>query len=202
MDNFHINKLEGTPQPARLHPLVRSRLLLFSATAITILLLFMPYAQQLLYPLRLFVTFIHESGHALATVLTGGRVEYIRIAPSGSGVTISRVAPWAEGIVDSAGYLGATLFGAMLLQVGRLARWRQAGRAVLYTVGFYLLAVVLLWCNPFRSGLFTFAIGLSLVGLLFLAGRFTPPAIAEFLATFLAVQCCLDALIDLRVLIN
>src|SRR5579875_2360259 len=175
-------------------PLVRSRLMLLLATAVTVVLLFIPYAQQILYPLRLFVTFVHESGHALATVLTGGQVEYIRIAPSGSGVTISAVSPWAQGIVDSAGYLGATLFGALLLQFGRLARWRHAGRAV--------LCVVLLWCNPFRSGAFTFIAGLSIVALLFLAGRFASPQVAEFLAAFLAVQCCLDALIDLRVLIG
>ncbi|CCW36096.1 Peptidase M50B [Chthonomonas calidirosea] len=194
----------GAPRSVRsgIDPLVRSRLMLLLATAVTVVLLFVPYAQQLLYPLRLFVTFVHESGHALATVLTGGQVEYIRIAPSGSGVTYSVVSPWAQGLVDSAGYLGATLFGALLLQFGRLSRWRHAGRAVLYAVAAYLLCVVLLWCNPLHSGAFTFIAGLSVVALLLLAGRFASPQVAEFLAAFLAVQCCLDALIDLRVLIG
>jgi hypothetical protein len=39
--------------------------LLLLATAITALLWFLPYGNWIVYPIRLFVTFIHESSHAL-----------------------------------------------------------------------------------------------------------------------------------------
>ncbi|MDQ3257955.1 MAG: M50 family metallopeptidase, partial [Acidobacteriota bacterium] len=49
------------------------RTLLFAA-ALTVLLWFVPFAELLTYPFRIFVTFIHEGGHALAAILTGNSV--------------------------------------------------------------------------------------------------------------------------------
>ena len=65
----------------------RSRTLLLWATLITLALNFVPYASLLLYPLRLFITFVHESGHALAFTLTGGDVQSLAVHPDTSGVT-------------------------------------------------------------------------------------------------------------------
>jgi hypothetical protein len=179
----------------------RSRRALLVATLVSIALMFVPYSDYLLYPIRLFVTFVHESGHALATLITGGNVQFIRIKPDTSGVTLSQSSPWAQWLIDSGGYLGATLFGAILLQTGRLNRWRDAGRATLYAMALYMLTITVLWThNPFQSGLFTPAMGLLITALLWAAARFATPRTAEFLAAFLAVQCCLNALIDLRVL--
>ncbi|HCA58845.1 MAG TPA: hypothetical protein DEP46_12780, partial [Blastocatellia bacterium] len=36
---------------------------------------FIPFVGYIFYPLQLFATFIHEGGHALATVLTGNSVQ-------------------------------------------------------------------------------------------------------------------------------
>jgi hypothetical protein len=49
-------------------PQVRTLLI---ATLITLALWFIPFASVLTYPFRLFVTFIHEGGHALAACLNG-----------------------------------------------------------------------------------------------------------------------------------
>jgi len=43
-------------------------ILLIIATVITIVLWFIPFADYLVYPIRLFVTFIHEASHALIAV--------------------------------------------------------------------------------------------------------------------------------------
>jgi hypothetical protein len=64
-------------------------LLLLIATALTIALWFVPYAEYLVYPVRLFVTFVHESSHALVAVLTGGSVQSLTISADGSGVVYS-----------------------------------------------------------------------------------------------------------------
>src|SRR5262245_55316089 len=41
---------------------------------------------NILYPFRLFVTYVHEAGHGLTAVLTGGRWEYFRVFDNGAGV--------------------------------------------------------------------------------------------------------------------
>src|SRR3954470_9832546 len=85
----------------------QARLLLF-ATIISIVLWFIPFAGILTYPFRLFVTFIHEGGHAIAALVTGNQVFGLQVAPNGSGLTYtSRGNGLAQMLVSSAGYLGA-----------------------------------------------------------------------------------------------
>ena len=43
---------------------------LLGASALSIILSFIPFANLLVYPFKLFVTFIHEGGHALAALAT------------------------------------------------------------------------------------------------------------------------------------
>ena len=190
-----------------------NRKLLLMASLVALGLWFMPYSDYLLYPLRLFVTFIHESGHAMAALLTGGGVESLHVAPGGSGVT------WTRGglswVVLSGGYIGSTVFGALLLQTGRLTRWKNAGCSTLYAAAFYILGITVLWAhNPFNNpgnsftgggsltaDFFTPLAGLCLFFLLFALARLSSPRVASFLAAFLAVQCSLNALVDLRTLL-
>ena len=60
---------------------------LLVAAALSVVLWFIPYAEVLTYPFRIFVTFIHEGGHALAALLTGNSVESLRVAVNASGET-------------------------------------------------------------------------------------------------------------------
>jgi hypothetical protein len=178
---------------------LRSRKLLLAATAITVALWFLPSPyNDILYPLRLFVTFIHESGHALTAILTGGSVESLTVFRNGEGVTMTRTPYWAGWLVLSGGYLGTTVFGALLLQAGRLSRWQNAGRNILYACAISLLVITLVWghFNPF-----TLIAGIVLAALLGGLARLSTPRVAEFVASFLAVQCCLNALGDLRILL-
>lgn len=73
-------------------------------------------------PVRRFSTMIHESGHALASLLTGGRVRGMRLHADGSGLTWSRGAPgWRRVVVLAAGYPApalAGLAGAQMVAAG------------------------------------------------------------------------------------
>jgi hypothetical protein len=62
---------------------------LLAASALTVALWFIPFASFAVYPFRIFVTFIHEGGHALATLATLGDVEQVVVHPNGSGETYS-----------------------------------------------------------------------------------------------------------------
>lgn len=74
-----------------------------------------------LYPIKIFTVFLHEAGHALTTVLTGGRVV--------SMVVDARQAGYVEHagghavFIAAAGYVGSALFGGLLLLLSTRERW-------------------------------------------------------------------------------
>lgn len=175
---------------------------LLLATALSLGLWFIPYAEFLAYPFRIFVTFIHEGGHALAAFITGNSVHSLTVAPDGSGLVYSTDGGMLSGLfVSSAGYLGAMTFGALLLW---LVRMRVKAKAVLAACGglvlllatlFGFLAPLWNWSLP---GLFTLIAGVAIPAGLFAAAKYLKPGAAAFLVSFLAVQCVLNAVFDLR----
>jgi hypothetical protein len=175
---------------------------LLLATALSLCLWFLPYAELLTWPFRIFVTFIHEGGHALAAFVTGNSVHSLSVSPDGSGMVYSTDTGLLSGMfVSSAGYLGAMTFGALLLW---LVRRRVKARVVLAGSGvlvlllatfFGFLAPLWNWSLP---GLFTLVAGVALPLGLFAAAKYLSPRAATFLVSFLAVQCVLNAVFDLR----
>ena len=110
---------------------------LLIATGISILLWFIPYVEFLTYPFRIFVTFIHEGGHALAALLTGNSVSYLSVAPNASGETYSTYGGIiSQTLISSAGYVGSMAFGALLLVLIRKA---VAARLVLLGCSIFVL---------------------------------------------------------------
>ena len=171
------------------------RLLL--ASALSVVVSFVPFASLLLYPLRLFVTFIHEGSHALAAILTGGQAHQIAVMPDASGVTLTSggFAP----LIVMAGYVGASAYGGAMLT---LARRPGAARTVLGTSGIVIALVDLLlvpnvFQNPFGLGW-----GIAIAASLLLAAKRLPAGAAELTAMFLGVQCVVNSLYDLRTLVG
>jgi hypothetical protein len=118
-------------------------------------------------------------------------VQEIRIFSDTSGVTLSRGG--SSIITASAGYLTSTIFGAVLLLFGRNSKY---SKAVLFFVTILILALTFF----FMKNLFGWGVGLVMVAFLGLIAHFGSPRFAHFFLNFLAVQCCLNALYDLRVL--
>src|SRR5688572_18971288 len=140
--------------------------LLIVATLISVGLWFLsgylPLIGYLTYPLRIFATFIHEGGHALATVLTGNAVQSLSVSPDGSGEVYSLGNGFFSGLlISSAGYLGTTAFGAGLLawmrfgRSSRVALLASAGFVTVMTVVFGMIAPVFnLFTTSTIGGLF------------------------------------------------
>jgi len=177
---------------------------LLIATAISVVLWFVPYAEVLTYPFRIFVTFIHEGGHALAALLTGNSVESLSVAMNASGETYTTQGGiFSQVFISSAGYLGSMLFGALLLI---LIRKSVAARLVLLGSAIFVFALTMiyglfkpLFVSGAWSGIpFTLFAGLFLTVGLFLIARFASRKVASFFVSFLAVQCVLNALFDLK----
>jgi hypothetical protein len=109
------------------------------AILLTVFLSFLPFAQIITYPFLIFSTFIHETSHAFAAVLTGGEVESLIVTPNGSGMTYTRGG--LRFVTSSAGYLGTTLFGALLLLLSR--NQKNVRRVLLGSALFVLLVTAL-----------------------------------------------------------
>ena len=66
------------------HGKVRPRAIgnwLWLAAAVSLVVSLTPWAQIILYPFKLFTTWVHECGHALMTVIVGGHVTSITMIP-------------------------------------------------------------------------------------------------------------------------
>ena len=174
-----------------------SRSILIGAL-LTIALSFVPYAQFLTYPVRLFVTFIHEGGHALAGLLTGGVPVALGVSPNGSGVTLTHGG--IGGIISSAGYLGATLYGALILAALRrgVAPRKLLGIMAISVALTLPLALMGLVSAP--GALFALVTGIPIAALLGLAASKLGRPNQELLVGFLGVQCVLNAFFDLNTL--
>ncbi len=169
--------------------------LLFAA-ALSIILWFVPFAEILSYPFRIFVTFIHEGGHAIAALLTGNSVQSLSVAMNASGETYTtQGGTFSQMFVSSAGYLGAMTFGALLLVLIRRA---VAARVVLMgsAVIILVLTAVFGFFKPLLAGSWSSLSGIPFT--LFAVARFASPRVATFVLSMLAVQCILNALLDLK----
>lgn len=177
---------------------------LLASAAISIVLWFIPFAEVLTYPFRIFVTFIHEGGHAIAALLTGNSVGSLSVAMNASGETYTtRGGLLSQVFVASAGYLGSTAFGGLLLILirkaiaARLVLIGSAGLIFALTLIYGIFKPIVSW-GALSGVPFTFLAGALLsIGLVALA-RFGSPRVATFFVSFLAVQCVLNALLDLK----
>jgi hypothetical protein len=181
---------------------------LLIAATISIVLSFIPYAEFLTYPFRIFVTFIHEGGHALAALLTGNSVASLSVATNASGETYTTQGGIiSQVLISSAGYVGSMAFGALLLILIRKA---IAARIVLLSCGILVFTMTMIfgfikplfWVNAWSGIPFTLLAGLLISAGLVLIARFASARVATFFVSFLAVQCVLNALFDLKTLFS
>ena len=146
-----------------------------------------------LAPLRLLVVLVHETGHALATLLFGGRVERIIVGSDESGQCLSALpAGWLPQIaVYSAGYVGSAASGALQLVLSFRFRLH---RAVLYAMGVWVTVMGLIYAGN------AFTVGYCLVmgAVLLVMARLFPAGAVRALVMVLAVFTGLYALFDLR----
>ena len=177
----------GTPVAARLD---LGKVLLLLAF-LTLGLVF--WDSPLLTPVKLLVVMGHESGHAVATLLAGGKVQRVLLSPDQSGACLSALpsGAWRTILVYSAGYVGSAIAGAVLLL---LAFRLRLARGVLATYAVWLAAVGVLVGGSF----FTVAYCLAMAALLAAAARWLPVLGVRLLVLFLASFTGLYALFDLR----
>jgi hypothetical protein len=159
------------------------------AVLASVVLSHIPLLELAVFPFRLMATFVHESSHALVATLTGGQVEGMAIYSNLSGLTLVRGG--AALLIDSAGYVGTALCGAVLLLVplryARATLWTLAVLAVLAVLSFHVTLYTAFWGVVFAALCAVVAARGSL-------------RLAALLQAFVAVQLGLNAMDALRTL--
>lgn len=146
-----------------------------------------------LWPLKLLVVMMHETGHALATLLMGGSVDRVTLAANESGACLSSLPTgfMRQVVVYSAGYLGSAVAGSVLL----LATFRfRLRHFVLGAASAWLAVMGLVYARD--SFTLLFCLGTAVV--LGLAAKFLPDAVVDALNLFIAAFTALYAIFDLR----
>lgn len=156
----------------------------------------------LVFPFRLLTTIIHELGHGLAALLTGGQFINFVVFADGSGLAYT--AGGIRWIIIPAGYVGTALFGAALILLGRNPR---ASRNALGLIGGALVLLSLRYALPtvfspaLAGGLLTLTMGI-LIGVSFITIAWRLSTIWSLaMLNLVAFWVGLSALGDLRGLI-
>jgi hypothetical protein len=167
------------------------------------LLSWVGWLRPVAYPFRLLLTLVHELGHGLTALATGGRFLRFVVFPDGSGLAYT-AGGWRL-LVIPAGYLGAAAFGAALIVVGRSHR---GARLALGAIGLAAVLSTLRYSLPtlltteFGAGLLTTASGLGIGALLLWIAVAAGPRWIVFTVYLLAIEAGLTAFSDLWTLIG
>ena len=168
----------------------------------SLLLWNLPFGGVLLYPFKVLATWLHELSHGIAMILTGAGFDHIVIYRDTSGLAYAytSVGPFGTSIIAAAGYMGTPLWGAVLLVVTPSARAAQRALIVLAVL---LVVTTILVIAPAPNGdrfgqWVTPALGMGIA----VCGLILPDRWRVLGAHFIAAQACVNALLDIRVLLR
>ncbi len=141
------------------------------------------------YPVKIFVVLLHELGHTLAALATGGQVHMITLSPMQGGETFS--SGGNALVVLPAGYLGSMIFGGLILAV---AARTKADKAVSFVIGLIVILVTLFYIRYIFGFMFgiVFGAGLAAMGIL------APRIINDYFLKFIGLTSILYAVLDIK----
>ena len=155
---------------------------------VLLVLIFLLWESSFLIPLKVLVVFFHESAHAIATVLTGGRVIEMQVVAEQGGHVIS--AGGNRFITLSAGYLGSLLFGMVIYAVAATTRF---DRLFMGLLGVVMLAITLV----FVTNLYAIVFGLVTAAAMIFSSRFFSHDVNDFLLRLIGLVNMLYAVLDI-----
>ncbi|MBA3452012.1 MAG: M50 family metallopeptidase [Deltaproteobacteria bacterium] len=171
------------------------------ALLVSLLLWNLPFGGLLLYPFKLLATWLHELSHGIAMTVTGAGFDYVLIYRDTSGLAYAKssVGPFGTAIIAAAGYMGTPLWGAVLLVATPTER--AARRALLVLAGLLVVSsFTVIAARPDDSfgpwAIASIGAGVGASALLL------PTRWRLAVAHFLAAQSCVNALLDIRVLLR
>lgn len=143
----------------------------------------------LMYPLKLFVVFMHEVSHGLAAIATGGEIVTIEVNQNQGGMALTKGGSrfWTL----TAGYLGSLLWGGIILLLAARTHLDK-GVSVLIGIGMIVISI------GFGSDVFTYIFGIGFGVVLILFGIFLPEVVNDWILRIIGVTSCLYAILDIK----
>lgn len=160
--------------------------------AITVVISFIPVINNVLYPFKLFSTFVHEMSHGLTAIATGGKWQKFVVNVDTSGYAITQGG--LRTFVIPAGYLGTSLIGGILLLLG--AKKGSNSKVILFIIGAILVLITVI----FARNVLSIVVGLGFGVALGLVAMFTTGFFPALVLNYLAVNLSLNALLDVKTL--
>ena len=142
----------------------------------------------LLYPLKLLVVLMHETSHAIAALVTGGSVERIAINVMQGGITYTQGG--SRFVILSAGYIGSSLIGALLLWASARKPWKEYLAEVF---GVLIIIETILWVRD----IFTLAFAILMGFFCMLLGTKIKGVLEKVFIQWTGAICCLYAVYDI-----
>lgn len=167
----------------------------------SLLLWNLPFGGVVLYPFKLLATWLHELSHGLAMIATGAGFDYVLIYRDTSGLAYAKgsMSGWGLPVIAAAGYMGTPLWGALLLWATPTA---NRARLALVVLGALLVLTAFTVVGGLPEDAFgPWAIG-GMGGALIVLGFVIPARWRAAVAHFIAAQACINALLDIRVLLR
>jgi hypothetical protein len=147
-----------------------------------------------LYPFRLFVTYVHEAGHGLAAILTGGQLNRFEVFANGAGLAYT--SGGIRALVIPAGYLGTALFGAVVFYLTNRLR---TPRSISIVLGGLLIVFSVLFG---RTSPTAFLVGMVFGAALIISGWKANKTINVVILNVLAILTGLNAVLDVYFLVS
>jgi preprotein translocase subunit SecG len=168
----------------------------------SLLLWNLPFGGLLLYPFKLLATWLHELSHGVAMLVTGAGLDRVIIYRDTSGLAYAKSSVDAVGsaVIAAAGYMGTPLWGALLVVITRDAR--AARRAVLVLAGLLVVTALTVVAPTEQEGDFGRWAIVGIGAAIATCALTLPPRARLLVAHFIAAQACVNALLDIRVLLR
>jgi hypothetical protein len=174
---------------------------------LSVLLSNAPFFSLIFAPVNTFVTMIHEMGHAVVCIATGGTVHGMTIVADGAGHGgLTFCYGGNPFLYTQSGYLGAALVGCVLIYLGQFT---SLSKLLLTAIGLSMISATFMLESKtlfapgfFLQGLGSIAWSSVIGGALIFCGIKWKATNANLLLLFLGVQTALNSLTDVRNLVE
>lgn len=130
----------------------------FVILVISVLAIFILWRYPIVAPLKILVVFFHEASHALATIITGGKVHEMIVEVNQSGHVLS--SGGSRFLIASAGYLGSLLWGVLIYSAASMSRY---DKVIMVLLGGVLLLITGIFIKNGSGMLFGMGTGLVMM---------------------------------------
>jgi hypothetical protein len=163
-----------------------ARWALVGSTLVTLAIFLTPGLQFIAYPLMYLSTLVHEMGHGVGSLLSGGEWRDFYMYSDGSGVAhIRPTSHFGVAFACAAGLVGPAVIAAVFLAMGmrtRLARLALAGAGIFFALS------LLLWVRGGFGMSFVAVVAAACLGFALFAHEEVARTVLLFLATQLALS--------------